>query len=241
MIGAIVMLCVAAIAITPAILPMISKPTPTAMEAPTATLSILSKQFLAETPATPTETASPDGTSRIIPADTPAISFALPYATGQLPDLTVSAISTPTCARDHLLTVERDYVKFNVIVRNVGPASTRAFGPFSVLVNLVIGQQRYSLDEWASRFDGVIDASDMDIPNLNSAADVKLNLAIDLKGNTNFAIEVIANSGSNPIPESDMTNNTLIQGFSIICLQSFTIPIQHAGMPGQQAELSVND
>jgi len=167
----------------------------------------------------------------MIPADTPAISFALPYATGPLPDLTVSAISTPTCARDHLLTVERDYVKFNVIVRNIGPASTHAFGPFSVLVNLIIGQQRYSLDDWASSFNGVIDSSDMDISNLNPDADVKLNLAIDLKGNTNFGVEVIANSGPNPIPESDMTNNTLIQSFSIICLQSFAIPIQHAKIP----------
>ena len=129
----------------------------------------------------------------------------------------MAAISNPTCARDHLLTSERDYVKFSVVVRNVGRVSTRSFGSFSILVNLIIGQQRYSLEEWASSFKGVIDHSDMDISNLNPNADVKLNLAIDLKGNTNFGIEVIANSGPNPIPESDTSNNILIQGFSVIC------------------------
>jgi len=105
-----------------------------------------------------------------------------------------------------------------VIVRNVGFASTRSFGQFSVLVNLILGQQRYSLDEWASSFNGVIDSSDMDISILHPNADVKLNLAIDLKGNKNFGVEVIANSGTSPIPESDTTNNILIQGFSVICV-----------------------
>ena len=150
--------------------------------------------------------------------DTPSSTFTPTYTTQQLPDLTVAAISTPTCVRDHLLTSERDYVKFSIIVRNVGPVSTRSFGSFSVLVNLILGQQRYSLDEWASSFNGVIDSSDMDITNLNTNADVKLNLAIDLKGNMNFGVEVIANSGSNPIPESDTTNNLLIKGFSVICV-----------------------
>ena len=130
----------------------------------------------------------------------------------------MSAISDPTCARDHLLTSERDYVKLSVIVRNVGRVSTRSFGSFSVLVNLILGQQRYSLDEWASSFNGVIDSSDMDISNLNPNADVKLNLAIDPKGNKNFGVEVIVNSGTDPILESDTTNNILIQGFSVICV-----------------------
>ena len=130
----------------------------------------------------------------------------------------MSAISDPTCARDHLLTSERDYVKLSVIVRNVGRVSTRSFGSFSVLVNLILGQQRYSLDEWASSFNGVIDSSDMDIPILHPNADVKLNLAIDLKGNKTFGVEVIANAGTDPILESDTTNNILIQGFSVICV-----------------------
>ena len=150
--------------------------------------------------------------------DTPSATFTPTYTTQQLPDLTVSAISDPTCARDHLLTSERDYVKIRVIVRNVGRVSTRSFGPFSVLVNLILGQRRYSLDEWASSFNGVIDSSSTDISNLNPNAEVKLNLAIDLKGNKNFGVEVIANAGTNPIPESNTTNNILIQGFSVICV-----------------------
>jgi hypothetical protein len=104
-----------------------------------------------------------------------------------------------------------------MIMRNIGPGSTRPFGPFSVRVNLIIGQRRYSLEEWASDFNGVIGSSNMDITNLNSNGDVKLNLSIDLKGNTKFGIEVTANSGPNIVPESDTTNNTLIQGFSVIC------------------------
>ena len=205
-------ICVAAIAVVPTVLPMILKPTPTAIQAPTSALSILSKQSFAEASAIPT------ATSTIRPTDTPSATFTPTPTTQQLPDLTVAAISTPTCARDHLLTSERDYVKFNVIVRNVGRVSTRSFGSFSILVNLIIGQQRYSLDEWASSFYGVIDSSDMDISNLSPHADVKLNLAIDLKGNTNFGIEAIANAGSNPVPESDTSNNILIQGFSVICV-----------------------
>ena len=102
-------------------------------------------------------------------------------------------------------------------MRNIGPVSTRAFGPFNVLVSLILGERRYSLDEWAKGFDGVVSRSNMDIPNLNPQGDVKLNVAIDLKGSTTFGIEVIANSGTHTIPESDMTNNTLIQGYTIIC------------------------
>lgn len=112
---------------------------------------------------------------------------------------------------------EKIYIKLNIIVRNVGPGSTRSFGPFSVRVNLILGQHRYSLDEWASGFNGVIGSSNMDISNLSPNGDVKLNLSIDLKGNTKFGVEVIANSGSNTIPETNTTNNTLIQSFSVIC------------------------
>ena len=217
MILAIAVLCTSIIAIGPMVLPMILKPTPTAIQVPTSTPSILPKQPLAETPAGLTDTPNPTGTSTIMSTDTPSASFTPTYTTQQLPDLTVSAISNPICARDHLLTTAREYVKLSVILRNVGRVSTRSFGPFSVLVNLILGQTRYSLDEWASSFNGVIDSSDMDIPNLNPDADIRLNLAIDLKGNTNFAVEAIANSGSNAILESDTTNNTLIQGFSVIC------------------------
>ena len=219
-IGALAAICVAAIAVVPRVLPMIARPTPTVIQAPTSTLSILAKQPFAENSAAPTDTSNPAETSTMIPTDTPASTFAATY-TGNaqsLPDLTVTAISNPICARDHLLTVARDYVKLSVIVRNVGRVSTSSFGPFSVLVNLIFGQQRYRLDEWASSFDGVIDSSDMEISILHPTDDVKLNLAIDLKGNTNFGVEVIVNSGPNPIPESNTTNNILIKDFSVICV-----------------------
>lgn len=219
-IGATAAICTTLITIVPTVLPMILKPTPTAIQVPTSTLAILQKQPLAESSAVLTETPNQEGTSTIMPTDTPASTFTPIYTSAAQPlaDLTVAAISNPTCVRDHRLTAERVYIKLSVIVRNVGRVSTRSFGPFSVLVKLILGQQWYSLDEWASSFNGVIDSSNMDISNLNPNDDVKLNLAIDLKGNTNFGIEAIANSGSNTIPESNTTNNILIQNFSVICL-----------------------
>ena len=38
-----------------------------------------------------------------------------------------------------------------------------------------------------------------------------------MRGNKIFGIEVIANSGTNPIREADMTNKTLIKYYSIYC------------------------
>jgi len=219
-IGAMAAICTATIAIVPKVLPMILGPTPTAIQAPTSTLPILPKQAFAETSAVPTDTSNPAGISTIMPMDTPASTFTPTYTSTNQPlaDLTVAAISNPICIKDQGPTPGKVYVKFSIIVRNVGPASTRAFGPFSVRVNLIFGRQRYGLDEWASGFDGLISSSNMDITNLNPNDDIKLNLSIDLKGNTNFGVEVIANSGSNTIPELDTTNNILIQSFSIICV-----------------------
>jgi len=209
--------CTAIIVVVPAVFPTILKPTATSTQAPTSTLPILSKQSLAETSVISTDTPILAVTSTIMPTDRPTITFTPTYTANQLPDLVVGGISNPTCARDHLLRTTRVYIKFSVIVRNVGHVSTRSFGKFSVLVNLIIGQHRYSLDDWASSFDGVVDRSDMDFPNLNPNNDVKLNAAIYLKGNRKFGVEAIANSGSSPIPESNTTNNTLIKSFSIIC------------------------
>ena len=154
----------------------------------------------------------------MLPTDTPVSTFTPTYtSTPQLlPDLTVTGISNPTCIKDRG-SPQNLYVELSIIVRNIGPGSTRPFGPFSVRVDLVFGQHHYSLDEWASGFNGVLGSSNMDILNLNPNRDVKLNLSIDLKGNTKFGIEVIANSGPNTIPELDTTNNSLIQGFSVIC------------------------
>ena len=102
-------------------------------------------------------------------------------------------------------------------MRNIGRGSTKYFGPFTVRLNVVLGPRHYGLDEWAAEFNGLIGVSNLEISNLNPNADVELKLAVDLKGNTKFGIEAIANSEMNPIPESDTTNNTLIQYFSIYC------------------------
>jgi hypothetical protein len=129
----------------------------------------------------------------------------------------VVAISNPTCTRDHRFTPVKVYIKLTITVRNLGPASTNSFGIFSVRVTLIFGQQRYSLDEWASRYNGLVNTPNLDISNLNPNEDAEINLSIDLKGNTQYSIEAIANSGSNSIPEANTANNTLAQSFSIDC------------------------
>jgi len=44
-----------------------------------------------------------------------------------------------------------------------------------------------------------------------------LTLVLDMKGVTNFELEATANAGTTPIPETDMTNNTLTKRFSFYC------------------------
>lgn len=192
--------------------------TPTVMPTLTATLTMLPPPSFTETPIIPTDTPTLTVTSTTAPTNTPAFTFTPTYTSipQLLPDLTVTGISNPSCIKDRG-SPQNLYVELSMIVRNIGPGSTRSLGPFSVRVNLILGQHRYSLDEWASDFNGVIGSSNMNISSLGPNGDVKLNLSIDLKGNTNFGIEVIANSGPNTIPESDTTNNTLIQSFSVIC------------------------
>ena len=217
---AIATICAVVVAITPAakILPMIVGLTLAASKVPTSTPAILPKQLFTETFVVSTDTPTLAVTSTMMSTDTPSSTFTPTYTstTQLLPDLTVTGISNPTCIKDRG-SPQNLYVELSIIVRNVGLGSTRPFGPFSVLVNLILGQRHYSLEEWASGFNGVIGSSNMDSLNLNPNGDVKLNLSIDLKGNTKFGVEVIANSGANTIPESDTTNNTLIQGFSVIC------------------------
>ena len=207
------------IAIVSRILPPNLKPTPTANQSPTSTLAILPKQLFTETSIVPTTIPNPTGTSTVIPTDTPISTFTPTYTSTArlLPDLIVAGISDPVCIKDPRVIPEKTYIKFSFVVRNIGLGSTQAFGPFNVLVHLILGQRRYSLAEWAKGFNGVVSSSNMTISNLNPKGDVKLNVAIDLKGSTRFGIEVIANSGLHIIPESDMTNNTLIQGYSMIC------------------------
>lgn len=167
----------------------------------------------------PTDAPTFAATSTSAPTDTPAAtSTPTTTPTAQpLPDLTVTGISSSTCTRDQRFTPEKLYVKLSFIVRNIGPGSARPFGPFSVRVNLILGQRHYSLAEWAAGFNGVIGSSNMDNVTLSLKGDVQLNVTVDLKGNTNFGVEVIANSGEKTIPETDTTNNTLIQSFSVTC------------------------
>ena len=216
---AVTTICAVVIAIMPTVLPMLIRSTPTVIPVLTATPSIVPERLFTETSVIPTNTPTLTVTSTTAPTDTPSSTFTPTFTSTArlLPDLTVTGISDPLCTKDQRVTPEKLHVKFSMIVRNIGPGSTRPFGPFSVRVNLILGQRRYSLDEWASGFNGVLGSSNMDISNLNPNRDVKLNLSIDLKGNTKFGVEVIANSGSNTIPETNTTNNTLIQSFSVIC------------------------
>jgi hypothetical protein len=230
-IGAVAVICAATIAIIPMVLPIILKPTPTMIPMPT----IFPTQSSPETSAVPTDTPNPIFTSTITPTDTPTSTFeptptptftptdtptytpTYTQTTPSLPDLTVVAISNPVCTRDHRFTPEKVYVKLTVTVRNLGSASTNSFGPFSVRVTLIFGQQRYSLDEWSSRFNGLINNPNLNVSNLDPNEDAQIDLSIDLKGHTAYSIEAIANSGANTIPESNTTNNVLTQSFSTDC------------------------
>lgn len=162
---------------------------------------------------TQTETAAPTDTPP--PTRTPFVPPTIVSTSQllQLPDLTVTGLSEALCVPDRIGTI----LEFTFYVRNIGRASTRSFGPFEVEVFLLLGQVRYKLDEWDTQFNGVVGASKMEISNLNPGEDVKLKVVIDLKGNKDIGIEVIANSGGSPIREADTTNNTLIRYFSANC------------------------
>jgi hypothetical protein len=211
-----ILLLVATVAVGLVVLLVIFKPAITTIQLPNL---ISPTQALSKTPVALTETPSPTWTSTIIPTD-PSTPTVVPSLTPTytpiakpLPDLAVTGISDPVCLRDG----RSGSVMLTIVVRNIGRGATRSFGRFDVRINLILGQRHYGLDEWASRFNGVIGSSNPEILNLNPNADVELKIAIDLKGNTVFGIEAIANSGTNPIPETDTANNTLIQYFSIYC------------------------
>ncbi len=197
-----------------------AEPTPTALQ-PTSSPANSSIPFQPESIPLLTYTPPPTRTSTSVPTNTPfptRTPFILPTIAVdnqllQLPDLTVSAISDPVCATEY----EGTKLRFSIFVRNIGQASTRYFGSFDTDVYLILGQRRYSLDEWAEKFDGVVGSSIVEIFNLNPNDDLKFTVVIDLKGNKDFGIEVIANSGENPIREADTTNNTLIKYYSASC------------------------
>jgi hypothetical protein len=165
-----------------------------------------------ETPdLTPTATIEPTDTPW--PAFTPTVTPTSMLINGPLPDLTVTGLNDPICVPDHIGTI----FGFTVYVHNIGRVPTRSFGPFDVGVYIILGQHRYGLDEWRTKFNGVVGTSNLKISNLDPKGDTKLILVIDLLGNKNFGIEVIANSGEYPIPEVDTTNNTLIKYYSVYC------------------------
>lgn len=197
-----------------------AEPTPTAIQ-PTSLPSNPSSLFQPESIPLWTYTPPPPRTSTSVPTNTPfptRTPFTLPTIAVdsqllQLPDLTVSAISDPVCATEY----EGTKLRFSIFVRNIGQASTRYFGSFDTDVYLILGQRRYSIDEWREKFDGVVGSSVVEVFNLDPGQDIKFTVVIDLKGNKGFGIEVTANSGENPIREADTMNNTLIKDFSASC------------------------
>ena len=212
MITAVIFLTV--IAIKPGLLPRVSRSTPMAIQTNSSPSSGYQPEILpfpTDVPNLTTSMGLPTNTpiSTIAPTFTPTYMF----LSQPLPDLIVAGISAPVCATEY----EGTKLRFSIFVRNIGRARTRSFGAFDTDVFLILGQRRYSLGEWAEQFDGVVGSSVTKIFNLNPNDDIKFTVVIDIKGNKNFSIEVTANSGTNPIPEANTTNNTLIKSFSSNC------------------------
>lgn len=215
--GIMAVICKAVIVFEPDILPMISEPTPTAIRPTSSPSSRYQPEIIPPATYTPGPTRTPTST----PTDTPLPTrtpFFLPTIVSNselllLPDLTVTGISDPVCATEY----EGTKLRFVIFVRNIGSASTRYFGAFDTAVYLILGQSRYSLDEWATQFNGVVGSSVTEVFNLDPDEDIKFTVVIDLKGNKNFGVEVTANSGEKPIREADTTNNMLTEYFSVYC------------------------
>jgi hypothetical protein len=196
---------------------------PTPIRTPTAIQPTLSPSngYQPEIIPLRTHTTGPTQTATSVPTNTPfptRTPFILPTIIStsqllQLPDLIVTGLSEPICVPDRPGTI----LELVFYVRNIGRAPTRSFGSFEVDVFLLLGQVRYGLDEWDAQFNGLIGSSNMEVSNLNPDDDIKFTVVIDLKGNKELSIEVIANAGENPIREADTTNNTLIKYFSVKC------------------------
>ena len=211
--GFVAVVCLVVYIFTPVILPSSFLSTPTA----------ISPTQLLDTPTKPADTLTPIPTSTILPTDTPApvstpgVSLTATPVNQSLPDLTVTGISNPKCVTDYRDTTTAKIVKLTVYVRNIGRVATRSYGTFDVDVSLIFGETYYTLDEWSSKFNGVIGSTNLGIANLNPNQDVALNIVVDLKGNRKFGVEAVANSGENIIPEANILNNKLRKFFSIYC------------------------
>ena len=220
MIGIMVVICLTAVVITPGIVPVVREPTPTGVTFVVASPAGL---YQPEIVPLPTYTFDPPQNSNIATTETPVptlmptVTLTPTFISQPLPDLSVAGVGDPLCTPDHLGEKEGVFIKITFNVRNVGRAPTRSHGTFDIGVFLILGQQRYGIDEWREKFNGVVGASSLAIANLDPEEDVTLTLVLDLKGNSKFGIEVTANAGGNPIPEMDTTNNTLIRYFSIYC------------------------
>ena len=212
----IMAICLTLVAFAVVFSPPNSKPTPTAVQPTSSPPGDYQPEIIpppANTPA-PTWTSTAAWTNTPLPTLTAIVSPTLISSYSQpLPDLIVTSISTPVCRTDYPGTV----LEFAIFVRNIGRARTRPFGVFDTGVYLILGQRHYSLEEWDTAFNGVVGTSIVEIFNLNPNDDIKFTVVIDLKGNKNFGIEVVANLGENPIREADMTNNTLMKYFSANC------------------------
>lgn len=224
--AAVVIVGVIGVVVIAAAFPTIVSPldipsTPTLWQATSSPTETFSDSYQPEVLPPPTYTPPPTRTSTPAPTNTPlptrtpfilpTIAFDSPLLL--LPDLTVTGISNPTCVPDRKGTI----LEIGIFIRNIGRAGTRYFGSFRVDVFLLLGQQRYTLDEWAQKFNGVIGVSNLEISSLDANSDIKLTVVLDLKGNKNFGIEVLVNSGDDPMREEDMTNNSLTRYFSPYC------------------------
>jgi len=215
-VGILAAIYIAVIVFGSEITPAILEPNPTAIQPISSHPNSYQPEIIPISTYTPgpiqTATSVPTNTPIPIPTSTLIVIPTL-VSNSLLPDLTVTGISDPICVPDRIGTI----LEFTIYVRNIGRARTRTFGSFDVGVFFILGQRRYSLDEWATQFEGVIGSSITEVFNLNPNDDIKFTVVIDLKGNKKFGIEVIANSGASPIRETDMTNNTLIKYFSGYC------------------------
>lgn len=166
----------------------------------------------------PTSTPAPAFTET--PTPMPATATFTPEATFTaaplLPDLIPVAISNPICVTDQQDSVGR-YVRHMITVRNLGPGSTAPFGSFSSRVVILVGGQRFTLEQWATQFNGLVDTPMLDVPQLGPNEDADLVLNFRLPAGNRYGLEVVTNSGALVIPEGNTTNNSLEKDFNSNC------------------------
>jgi hypothetical protein len=219
LIGILTAIFIAVLGFQHAALPLILKPIATAVQPTASPLSGYQPEVIPfpTDPSVPTQSATITPTITPNPTRTLIVIPTLVAINQLLPDLTVAGIGDPKCASSNVEGTLRRYVKLTLVIRNIGRVSTNYFGSFDVGVYIILGQRSYGLDEWAGKFNGVIGNPLIKIAALSPKQDVSYTLAIDTKGNKNFGIMAVVNSGSSPIRETDTNNNTLIKYFSVYC------------------------